>query len=158
MEDYSRRPLPHNKEAEASVLASCLLNEEIAGRVLPTLRKDDFYDLRHQSILVAMQHLNRKGRGVDPITLKDYLASKKSKVEALEIVKIADNTFSLVQWDSHLEIVKRCSLQRKLIRTCTGIIAMAYDPQEDIESVRMQAIDEIMALVADKPAEDGEAK
>ena len=150
------RELPNNIEAERSVLACCMLNDAIARDFVPKLSARDFYRPAHQSIIVAMRHLIEKGRSCDQITVMDYLESKGSRVERHQVVEICDNTFALAAARSHFEIVRRCSLQRRIIRCCVEVEAMAYDPQEDIEAVRQQAVASIMSLVSEpEAAEDG---
>ena len=70
-------------------------------------------------------------------------------MERSEVVTICDNTYAFVEAQSHLEIVRRCSLQRRIIRCCKEIEAMAYDPQEDVEAVRQQAATRILSLVSE---------
>lgn len=147
------REMPNNIEAERSVLACCMLSQEFASRYAPTLSAQDFYRPAHQSIIAAVRTLVARGKPCDQITVHDYLASRGSRVTRSQIVEICDNTFALSNAVGHLEIVRRCSLQRRIIRCCVEIEAMAYDPQEDPESVRKQAIAAIMSLVS---ANDGE--
>ena len=151
------KDLPHNIEAERSVLACCMLNGDFAAKYAPTLSARDFYRPTHQSLIVAIRSLVSKGRACDQITVFDYLESRGSKVGRSEVVSICDNTYAFVEAQSHLEIVRRCSLQRRIIACCAEIEAMAYDPQEDAESVRQQAVAAIMALVSepDGAAADG---
>jgi len=151
------KELPNNIEAEASVLACCMLSDEVAREFAPQLAARDFYRASHQSVIVAMRALLSKGRSCDQVSVMDYLKAKGSKVTHSEIVSIADNSFALTAARTHLEIVRRCSLQRRIIACCAEIEAMAYDPQEDAESVRQQAVAAIMALVSepDGAAADG---
>lgn len=143
------KELPNNVEAERSVLACCMLNGEFAAKHAPTLSKRDFYRASHQSIIVAVRALVAKGRACDQIMVRDYLAARGSRVDCSEIISICDNTYALANAASHLEIVRRCSLQRRIIECCVEIEAMAYDPQEDAESVRQQAVAAIMSLVSE---------
>ena len=143
------RELPNNIEAERSVLACCMLDGEFAAKYAPTLSSRDFYRPAHQSLIVAIRALVSKGRACDQITVFDYLESRGSKVGRSEVVAICDNTYAFVEAQSHLEIVRKCSLQRSIIRCCKEIEAMAYDPQEDAEAVRQRAVTAIMSLLSE---------
>ena len=129
------RPLPQNIEAEKSVLAACILEndpmEEVAARLLP----EDFYRTQHQIIFAAMRDMVEHRTPVDQISLADKLRSDGTLEEVggrSYILELADNTFALTNWRNHMDIVKRTSINRALVRASVEIGALAYDDDEDM--------------------------
>ena len=51
-----RRVLPHNLDAEASVLGGVILRNDVLTH-LETLEVDDFYDMRHKVVFQAIRNL-----------------------------------------------------------------------------------------------------
>ena len=144
-----KQTFPHNVDAEKSVLSACMLNEDWAKFAIPQLSKEHFHVLTHQSVFIAMFNLMAKGRPVDIVSVRDYLRSKGSAVKDSELLSLNDNSFSLTSCKWHLDIVKRCELQRRLVKFAVELKAMAETSQEDIESVRKQALDMLIPLICD---------
>lgn len=78
----------------------------------------------------------------DAISLADKLQANGQLEAAGDRSYLADlnaNTFALTNWRRHVEIVKRTSIQRELIRAAAEINALAYDAPEDINEVVEEA-------------------
>ncbi len=133
---------PQNIEAEKSVLAACLLNqdaiEEVAARLVP----ENFYRASHQRIFESMVDLYIRHIPIDHISVADNLKAA-GQLEAVGgrpyIVELADNTFALTNWKNHVEIVKRTAILRDLIRASGEIKALAYDAPDDLGVVVEEA-------------------
>ena len=133
---------PQNIEAEKSVLAACLLNqdaiEEVAARLVP----ENFYRASHQRIFESMVDLYVRHIPIDHISVADNLKAA-GQLEAVGgkpyIVELADNTFALTNWQNHVEIVKRTAILRDLIRASGEIKALAYDAPDDLGVVVEEA-------------------
>ena len=67
------RPLPHNIDAEKSVLGSILVNNEYYYQVVETLRHEDFYLNAHRVIFRTMTDIFSASKAVDLITIQDEL-------------------------------------------------------------------------------------
>jgi len=63
------RALPHNPDAEASILGGIILQNEVLER-LDTLEVSDFYDLKNQVVFQAIRNLVAKGRPIDVLMLE----------------------------------------------------------------------------------------
>ena len=57
---------PQNTEAEKALLASMLLEEEALIKGFEGVKKEFFYDLRHQTIFESAQNLFEKNRKSRP--------------------------------------------------------------------------------------------
>ena len=68
-----RKMEPQNIEAEKSVLAACLLNQEAIEDVAAKLIPDNFYRAAHQRIFEAMLDLYTRHIPLDQISVADNL-------------------------------------------------------------------------------------
>src|SRR5579862_1215315 len=68
------RPLPHNLEAERSILGAVLLDNHALNAAVERLRSDDFFLPQHRSIFERMVQLAEKQQGIDPVTLMEALS------------------------------------------------------------------------------------
>lgn len=62
------RVLPHNLDAEASVLGGVFLRNEVLTQ-LDTLEAEDFYSPKHRSVFIAMRNLEATAMPIDPVTV-----------------------------------------------------------------------------------------
>lgn len=137
-----RKIEPQNIEAEKSVLAACLLNPEAIEEAATKLTPQSFYRASHQRIFESMMDLYVRHIPIDHISLADNL-NAQGQLEAVGgkayLVELADNTFALTNWQNHVEIVKRTSILRELIRASADIRALAYDAPDDLGVVVEEA-------------------
>lgn len=147
-----RKPDPQNIEAEKSVLAACLLNQEAIEEVAVKLVKENFYRMAHQLIFESMMDLYTRHIPIDHISLADNLQAA-GQLDAVGgksyLMELADNTMSLTNWRSHADIVKRTSVLRDLIRASAEINALAYDAPDDL-SVVVEESEKILFNVTEK--------
>ena len=68
-EDAIKRVMPHNAEAERSVIGSMLLDKEAISTVSGMLKPDDFYDNTLGIYFEVLQELNEKGVETDEVTV-----------------------------------------------------------------------------------------
>ena len=144
-----RKMEPQNIEAEKSVLAACLLNQEAIEDVAAKLIPDNFYRAAHQRIFEAMLDLYTRHIPLDQISVADNLKAS-GQLEAVGgqayILELASNSFALVNWQNHVEIVKRTSILRDLIRASGEIRSLAYDAPDDLGVVVEQAEKTLFAV------------
>ncbi|WP_165042823.1 replicative DNA helicase [Adlercreutzia sp. ZJ138] len=149
---HARKRDPQNIEAEKSVLAACLLNQEAIEEVATKLVKENFYRIAHQRIFESMMDLYIRHIPIDHISLADNLQAT-GQLEAVGgksyLVELADNTFALTNWRSHADIVKRTSVLRDLIRASAEINALAYDAPDDLNVV-VEESEKILFNVTEK--------
>ncbi len=142
LQSTTGRTLPHNIEAEKSVLAACMLNPEAVDDIATKLRPENFFRPAHQRIFEGMLELNTRHIPIDQISLAERLAAE-GQLEAVGgkpyLVELANNTLSLTNWKSHTEIVKRTSVLRDLVYASTNINALAYDAPDDTNEVIEEA-------------------
>ncbi len=137
--------LPYSLEAEQSVLGSILIDGDVQFEIASKVKADDFYVDSHKIIFRAMMDILADAKPVDLVTLIDVLsktpsvkydkksanldlvsnAEKKSmleKVGGIEyLTELSMVTPSAANYEYYLEIVKRDSVLRKLIKCSDSI-------------------------------------
>lgn len=135
--------LPASIEAEKSVLAAILLNDENISFVADIIKATDFYHTGHQVIYEAIMELAEANQRIDLVVLRDLLEKKKTLHTAggiTYLMELQEDIPSIGLVGQHAKIVKDKSILRDLIRSAAGIITTCYDQKvEDIDAVLDQA-------------------
>jgi replicative DNA helicase len=129
----SRRVLPHNLDAEASILGGILLRNDVLTQ-LDTLEVDDFYDHKHKVVFQAIRNLEAAARPIDVVTLENEIA-KSGKLEAIGgVAFLGELTLRVPTADNVLaytEIVTDKHQARKLMLAAGEISERGYE--DDLE-------------------------
>jgi replicative DNA helicase len=129
----SRRVLPHNLDAEASILGGVLLRNDVLTQ-LDTLEVDDFYDHKHKVVFQAIRNLEATARPIDVVTLENEIA-KSGKLEAIGgVAFLGELTLRVPTADNvvaYAEIVTDKHQARKLMLAAGEISERGYD--DDLE-------------------------
>ena len=123
--DIKAREMPHSLEAEQALLGCLLIDVKIQVEIAAFLVEDDFYAESHQYIFNAMLEIIKDNKPVDFVTLTDYLEKNAELERAGGITYITELTNvmpSAANYQRYLDIVKRDSMLRKLIKGSTKII------------------------------------
>src|ERR1700733_15688875 len=75
------RPLPHNLEAERSILGAILLDNHMLNTAVEKLRSDDFFLDQHRRIFERMMTLGETQQAIDLVTLTEDL-HRRSELDA----------------------------------------------------------------------------
>ena len=67
------RSLPHNADAERTVLGAILVDNQAFNSAAEILTREDFYREAHRRIFEAMAALAEKSEPIDLVTLKNEL-------------------------------------------------------------------------------------
>lgn len=136
------RNLPHNIEAEQSVLAACLLSTGVFEEVSLKLKPEDFFRPAHRIIFETMRDMNARSIPIDVISVADNLEAN-SQLEAIGghayLLDLENNTFALTSWQHHSEIVHRDAMRRQLLLASATISSLAYDSPADPKELISQA-------------------
>ena len=71
------KTIPHNKEAEQSVIGSMFLTKYALERAIESLTSDQFYEPAHGKIFNSIKSLSANGTPIDITTVSNDLDSKK---------------------------------------------------------------------------------
>lgn len=131
--------MPNNLEAEQALLGCMLIDNGILADVLDVLDRDDFYQESHQYIISAIKRNFNERKPLDIITLADTLEADGNLKNAgglSYVTELAQNTPSAANYKYYLDIVKRDSINRKLIRSARDIIENCKDSPDAVKSVQ----------------------
>lgn len=122
------RSMPHNLEAEQSVLGCVLFDESISSEVFAQLSEEDFYSESHRLIFESMTEIARRSIPVDFVTLTDEM-EKRGTISACGgiayVTEITKSVPSAANYKHYVSIVKRDSTLRKLINAGSAIMQEA---------------------------------
>ncbi len=117
--------MPHSLEAEQAILGCLLLDPKVQVEVAAFLKEEDFFSESHKYIFNAMETIIKANQPVDMVTLTDALEKAGTLTQAGGIQYIAELTNvmpSSANYRQYLDIVKRDSLLRQLIKGSANII------------------------------------
>jgi replicative DNA helicase len=130
--------LPHNLEAERSVLGAIMLDNGLLNQAIEFLKADDFYLGSHRSVFQHMLNLSEKSKAVDFITLTDELrraGQLESVGGAAFISSLIDGVPRLANIEYYARIVQERATLRNLIKRSHAIINSCYDQPEDVDTI-----------------------
>ena len=129
-----RRVLPHNLDAEASILGGVILRNEVLLH-LENLETDDFYDHKHKVVFEAVRNLEAVAKPIDVVTLENEIA-KSGKLEAIGgIAFLGDLTLRVPTAENvvaYAEIVRDHSQARKLILAAGEIVEKGFEDSVEV--------------------------
>jgi len=127
------KTIPHNIDAEQSVLGSMFLTKKALQKSLEGLISEDFYLDSHQKIFEAIKTVNDEGRAVDHTTVIEELTKRNwlQQVGGIEyIVEMINSVPTTANIDDYINIVSEKSLLRKLIDEATSIVKESYNVKD----------------------------
>lgn len=147
------RKLPHNLEAERSVLGAILLDNEAFHTAIEILSSADFFLDSHRRIFSRMTALAEENRAIDLVTLNEEL-ERAGELEAAGgsayLGSLVDGVPRVSNVGHYARIVKEKALLRNLIHTSNNIILQAFEAEEAAEEVLDRAEHSIFALAEER--------
>jgi replicative DNA helicase len=147
------RPLPHNLEAERSILGAVLLDNHALNAAVEKLRSEDFFLPQHRRIFERMIQLGEKQQGIDTVTLMEDL-SRRGELEAAGGVaylsQLADGLPRLTNVEHYARIVKEKAILRSLIFSTSAIQEQALAAGDDADVILDRAESAIFQLAEDR--------
>src|SRR5262252_1144441 len=143
------RTLPHNVDAEKSVLGAILVNNENYYRVIETIKPEDLYLDAHRVIFRKMIELIERSRAIDLITIQEELVRASQLESAGGITYLAsllDGMPHLVNLEGYIEIIREKSLLRQMVNSANKIMAECFDQAEPAEQILDRAEQALFSL------------
>lgn len=156
-EGLLKRVLPHNIEAEQSVLGSMLMDNSTISLVSDQLSSDDFYSKQYGIMYETILEVYRDGKMIDFLVLADRLKKKELPPEATEfsaIAELVNNVPTTVNIKEYANIVYEKSVMRKLIRVNEQIANLCYAGKEEFSDILAKAEKDIFAVIQNKSTSD----
>jgi len=147
------RTLPHNLDAEKSVLGAILIHNESFNYAAEVIDSRDFFRDAHRRIFDKMVALSERNHAIDLITLKEELA-RAGELEDVGgpayIASLADGVPRTANVEHYARIVKEKATLRSLIHSANRILADAYHAQEDADLILDGAEKAIFEIAEDR--------
>ena len=132
------RALPHNLEAERSVLGAILIQNEAYNTAVEVLRPEDFYRDAHRRVFEKIIALAERRHAIDFITLKEELA-RSGELDAVGgpayIASLVDGVPRATNVEYYARIVKEKAVLRNLISAANRIQIDAYQADQDASEI-----------------------
>jgi replicative DNA helicase len=147
------RTLPHNLEAERSVLGAILLHNDAFNLAAEVIDSQDFFRDAHRRIFDKMVKLVERGDAIDLVTLKEELGRAGELDEIggpAYITALVDGVPRSTNVEHYARIIKEKATLRNLIFSANKILATAYEGGEDADLILDQAEHAIFAIADDK--------
>jgi len=156
-ENTIKRILPHNEDAEVSVVGSMLIDPETINLAAEMLTGNDFYNRSYGIIFDTMVELYMSGKSVDPVILQNSLREKNAPPETSStetISNIINSVPTSANIKGYAQIVSEKSLLRKIIKANEAIAERCYKDQEDLNMILNDTEKSIFDLVQKRNTED----
>ena len=138
----NNKVIPHNTDAEQSVLGSMFISKKALQKGLEILNEEIFYLDSHSKIFTAMKNLDINGKNVDLTTVSEELNNRgwlKQVGDVEYLTEIINSVPSATNIDEYIEIVENKAVLRRLIDEATSIINNSYDVDKNISEVIEEA-------------------
>src|SRR5918993_4920532 len=149
----AERTLPHNLEAERSVLGAILVHNDAFNLAAQVITPDDFYRDAHRRIFEKMIALNERSDAIDFVTLKEEL-SRSGEVDEVGgpayIASLADGVPRATNVEYYARIVKEKATLRNLIHSANKILTEAYEAEQEPDLLLDEAERAIFAIAEDR--------
>src|SRR6187455_2754419 len=149
----AERTLPHNLEAERSVLGAILVQNDAFNLAAQVLKGEDFYRDAHRRIFDSMVALSERGEAIDFITLKEEL-SRGGELEEVGgpayVASLVDGVPRATNVEYYARIVKEKATLRNLIYAANKILTNAYEADQESDLILDEAESAIFAVADDR--------
>jgi replicative DNA helicase len=149
----AERTLPHNLEAERSVLGAILVHNDAFNLAAQVINEKDFFRDAHRRIFDKMIALNERGAAIDFVTLKEEL-SRAGDLDDVGgpayIASLADGVPRATNVEYYARIVKEKSTLRNLIYAANKILTNAYEAEQEPEIILDEAESSIFSVADDR--------
>lgn len=149
----AERTLPHNLDAERSVLGAILVDNGAFNLAAQVIDSGDFFRDAHRRIFDRMVALNERHDAIDFVTLKEELqrAGELDDVGGpAYVASLADGVPRATNVEYYAKIVKEKSTLRNLIYAANKILGNAYEADQESDLILDEAESAIFAVADDR--------
>jgi replicative DNA helicase len=147
------RTLPHNLEAERSVLGAILIDNHTFNLAAAVITSQAFFRDAHRRIYERMIDLAERNQPIDLVTLKEAL-ERAGELEEVGgpayIASLVDGVPRSTNVEYYAQIVKEKATLRALIFSANKILANAYEADQDADLILDDAESAIFAVAEDR--------
>ena len=128
------KALPHNLEAERTVLGAVLVDNAAFSSAAEVLTRDDFYRESHRRIFESMAVLAERSQPIDLVTLKNELAragALEAAGGAAYLASLVDGVPRITNVEHWSRIIKERAVLRNLIHASNRIAQSCFEGEEE---------------------------
>jgi len=128
------RTMPHNPEAEKSLLGAIFVNNRAYEAVSEFLKPEHFAFPQHGRIYEACTKLIERGQIADPITLKRYFEADENLIDIggpAYLADLAASAVTVINAGEYGHLVYDLHLKRELIALGEDVVNSAYGGEVD---------------------------
>lgn len=150
---------PHDREMEAAVLASLMVDEMALPKVAAILRPQDFYDNRHRHIYEACLSLMERREAINEVTVAHEL-DRRGLLEQVGGVSYLSGIIARLPTplvaEHYARVVVRDSAYRRLIQVAQSLAEEAYRADDpDVARVVARTQARLVAVLDGYSADSG---
>jgi replicative DNA helicase len=130
--------VPHNREAEESVIGAVLINPDAYYEVAAFLQSGDFYIHRHRFIWETIAQLRERRTPVDFLTVTEELdrAGKLAEVGGpAYLTALINATPTSLHAKAYAHIVEQNAIRRRMLEAANQVARLAYQGDASLETV-----------------------
>ncbi len=149
----SQRTLPHNLEAERSVLGAILIDNDVFNVAAAVIVPASFFRDAHRRIFERMIALSERSQPIDLVTLKEELERSSDLDEVggpAYIASLVDGVPRSTNVEYYAQIVKEKATLRHLIFSANKILGNAYEAEQEADLILDEAESAIFAVAEDR--------
>jgi len=147
------RILPHNLEAERSVLGAILIDNQTFNVASAVIKSDAFFRDAHRRIFERMVDLAERSQPIDLVTLKETL-ERSGELEEVGgpayIASLVDGVPRSTNVEYYAQIVREKATLRALIYSANKILSNAYEADQEADLILDDAESSIFAVADDR--------
>ncbi len=147
------RTLPHNLDAERSVLGAILLDNEAFNTAIAIVTSAAFFRDAHRRIFERMTVLVERRSAIDFVILREELERAGELEEvggAAYLASLVDGVPRATNVEYYARIVKEKATLRSLIYAANKIVANAYEADQDADLILDDAESAIFSVAEDR--------
>ncbi len=146
----AERQMPHNLDAEQSVLGSMFLSKYALQKGTELLSKDLFYSETHAKIFTVLNDLLEKNIPVDLTIVTEELNNRgwlKQIGDVDYLAEVINSVPTAANVDEYIKIVSEKATLRRLIEEATSIVTDGYSSTNDLGEILDNAEKKILSVV-----------
>lgn len=140
--------LPHNEEAEQSVLGAILIDKDAVGIVCQIISTKDFYSDINGIIYDAMLSLYEERKPIDILTLTSKLKKNKNlpKTDSAYLAGLVEGVPTAANVEHYAILIKEASTKRSLIKTGTELAELGFNEEKEVSELIDKAESSIFSI------------
>lgn len=142
------KTLPHNEEAEQSVLGAILIDKHAINIVSQIIQPVHFYNSLYGIIFEAMLELTDERKPIDVLTLSERLKKHRDheKIDVSVLTDLIGAVPTAANVEHYAYMVKDSATKRSLISAGTQIAEMGFDEEKEIKEILDRAESTVFSI------------